>query len=302
MANNISVQWIDTTHEMYLEVAKKTNLVKPVDDLHSNVKDSIKNIIGDSSYQDMILVNTLLNITKHWGIHLTDTPVNKRPEENELKVLDCYKKNQEKTWNELDLHRKLELIWAKKVFEWVVDDTYFDYTEAKNKFPDLVTLKEKNVSLRVRSKLDTDWNYKMYYTLKKKKTKESEDEKSRICFETEFEISNHQLAIENLIWNWLNAYRRKFKLRESYILWNSNNTVDIDTYVDINWNPIILPFLEFEVEDTKDAYDLIQLFNLTWESNKILTCGSRWLFKHEWVDYDTMSNSKWIILPKKSKK
>jgi hypothetical protein len=39
------------------------------------------------------------------------------------------------------------------------------------------------------------------------------------------------------------------------------------------------------------------MFNLVWESHKILTHGSTWTFRHEWVSYDDMSNAEWILLP-----
>lgn len=293
-----NVQPIEETYRLFKEAAKKTDLVKPTEGIQSNIRESTYNIISgntERTYQDEVFENELVYATEQWAMEYSDTPVNKRNAwekdeeciENELKLLNCFSwKSKLKKW--------LAQVW-RKTFEGIVDDTYFDYHDVQQRVPEVKTLKDRKISLRIRNKLWIDLTHTVFYTLKRKLKEVSKEQQSRICLENEFKIYDPELVIASFRRLSLWILKRKFKYRQSFVLWNTNNTVDIDTYIDMQGNPLFESFVEFEVEHISDAEALIDLFGL--DEHERLTNGSTWTFKHVWVDYETMSSAEWIALP-----
>lgn len=176
--------------------------------------------------------------------------------EKEIKILEI---DTEKLFSDL------EILWAKKTFDWIIHDVYYD-------FPDWKKLKmEKNKRMfRIRTK----WEEHIY-TIKRKRTKMWEDEWAIIKDEHETSITNIDSFQRVLDKYGMTKTREKKKHRVSYALAGAD--FDIDTYEEIP------TFLEIE-ETSRDNIDLwIKKLNL--KNNEILLWGSRTIFKHYWVKY-----------------
>lgn len=177
-------------------------------------------------------LTSLLIVLKSYGIiDFSWNKWNKFEYEEEVKICNIWDKKE-------DIIKKLEERWAKKTFEWTVEDKYYDYPDKKNK------LKEKSdSSFRIRTKTDQDWNKKYYYTIKKELSDLEKKELianwvmrdrvvgTRICKEKEFEINDID-KMEKIIHRFgLIESKRKVKHRISYAYyekWNEENWIKFD--------------------------------------------------------------------------
>jgi len=176
--------------------------------------------------------------------------------EKEIKILEI---------NEEKLKKDLEELWAKKTFEWIIHDVYYD-------FPDWEELKmEKNKRMfRIRTK----WEEHIY-TIKRKRKKMWEQEWAIIKDEHETPITNIESFSKVLEKYGMTKTREKKKHRISYALaWAE---FDIDTYEEIP------TFLEIEESSRENINFWMRKLNL--ENHDILLWGSRKIFKHYWVKY-----------------
>lgn len=182
-------------------------------------------------------LSTLLMVLKSYGlIDLSGNQINNYEIEEEVKVLNI---------NKAEVIWKLEALGAKKVFEWEVEDDYYDYPEWQRKLDGKLQDPENGIksTFRIRKKTDKKGNIKYYYTVKRKLTKEEEKAyidswvlqeqtgvKTRRCFEKELEIKDFKL-FQKIISNfWLVKVRSKKKERISYSLEDGNIKFDFDAY------------------------------------------------------------------------
>jgi hypothetical protein len=90
------VQTIEETIKLFQNEAKISNFQPEVEELSDNIRNVIFEIITNNgedelTYQDHVLIESLCRFTKHGAMHLTEeSAVNKRPIENEIKVLNCF--------------------------------------------------------------------------------------------------------------------------------------------------------------------------------------------------------------------
>ena len=83
-----NIQSIGKTFELFQEASKTSNFTQPIESIHENIKDAIFHILGTQNYQDLVLWNSLCRVTKHWASHMSDAPVNRRPEEIDLSIFN----------------------------------------------------------------------------------------------------------------------------------------------------------------------------------------------------------------------
>lgn len=210
----------------YYNIAKVNNFKKRTTDIEEKTIAEISHIL---EWKDLKkLRDFLLFLTKYWAIEISDNLSNEFEIEKEVKILDVDVKS---------IISKLDSLGATKIFDWIVDDIYFDLPW------NIIENKPYKVSFRIRFKYSKEWKLKLYYTIKRKMPKDNDLEiKTRDCFEKEFEILSPDLIME-----WLNlvdfkSYRRKTKRRIAYIL--SWVKFDIDIYgVDG-----VSPWLEIETD------------------------------------------------------
>ena len=176
--------------------------------------------------------------------------------EKEVKILEIDKQK---------VIKKLEELWAKKTFEGVIHDIYYD-------FPDWDKLKmEANDRIfRIRKKGEEH-----IYTIKRKRKEMGEQEWATIKDEHETPITNVESFAKVLEKYWMTKTREKKKHRISYAL--AGTEFDIDTYEEIP------TFLEIEETSRENINFWIRKLNL--ENHDILLWGSRKIFKHYWVKY-----------------
>ncbi len=217
----------------------------------------ILNIIWDEKLTKCLVWLTKLNVIKY-----SSNLINKFEEERELKILDI---------NVEDVISILEGLWADKVFEWGIEDIYYDYKDWR-----LDKWKEKR-SFRIRRKTDTSWNEKYYYTVKKKKKEDTKKMGLRVCYEKEFEILNMS-GFSDFAFDLIGMERtyKKVKNRIAYSFWGVK--FDIDFY---DW---LEPLLEIEAKNEQIAQNFIKLLWL--EKNETLTCWYRGLAKLKWLKYE----------------
>jgi len=165
---------------------------------------------------DSVLTSLLIVLKSYEVIKMSWNKWNQFEYEEEVKICNIWK---EKTW----VINKLEGIWATKVFEWTVEDIYFDYPNKKK------TLKQKSdSSFRLRVKTSIDWHKSYYYTIKKELSDQEKSEliklwvlrdrlvDTRICKEKEFEIDFE--IVKDIITRFglQEFWKRKLKYRISY--------------------------------------------------------------------------------------
>ena len=235
---------------------KWTNLdaMKPVWDVHEQTQKEIRNILWNTNLSGMLIA-----LTKHgvaWD--LTDNLINTFEIERELKILEVDKEA---------LIQKLEWLWAQRVFEWVIDDIYLDYTDS------ILENAPEKTSFRIRIKVDIYGKIQVYYTIKKK-LKDQNIANIRSCYEKEFQLHNPWLFCDMLVPLGIHVQRRKMKERVSLVLWNSK--YDIDTYEGI---PSVL---EIETDSAEKAEGIIEVLGLS-EYERLIT-GSNGLLKHYNID------------------
>lgn len=234
----------------------------------------------------------LIHLTTYWTIDLSSNMSNEFEEEMEIKVKDV---------DIVSIEKKLQAIWAKKIFEWTIDDVYLDLPW------NVLEKKDYKVSLRIRFKIDTNWKLSTYYTIKRKQDKQEtinrlKEQNSnlkyipRICYEKEFEIYAPWYVIDWLSLHNLYPYRRKTKQRIAYILYSRNGKwlkFDIDTYDGLP------PLLEIETYNL----DLIEEYiRILWLINhKTSASWSRGFMKKEYnISKDSsliIDQKSWLSLP-----
>jgi len=159
----------------------------------------------------------------------------------------------------------LEKLGAKKIFDWVIHDVYYDFPEGKE-----LKMENNNRMFRVRKK----WKEHIY-TIKRKRKEMWKEEWAVIKDEHETSISNVESFSKVLEKYWMTKTREKKKHRISYKLaWAE---FDIDNYESIP------NFLEIEEESRDNINFWIRKLKL--EKHDILLWGSRKIFKHYWIKY-----------------
>lgn len=197
-----------------------------------DVPDKIGNIIYDI-LRDPILTSFLVVLKSYWFIDLSDNQINKYEIEEEVKICNIWDQK-------ANAIKKLEAMWAEKVFEWEVEDIYYDYPDSKSNLQNKWWVKS---TFRVRTKKTKDWKIKHFYTIKRKLSKDEinvlikhnvlkeREVSTRKCYEKELEIFDIS-KFNNLIESFgLKESRRKKKQRISYAMkeeWKENGGIKFD--------------------------------------------------------------------------
>lgn len=225
-----------------------------------NQKQRIENILWDNKISDLIIL-----LISYGLIKISENLWNQFEREKEIKILDV---NSKKLWN------KLLNLWAKKIFEGRIIDTYFD-TENKD-LKNWTSNWWNKSSIRIRYKTNLwEQSWKYYCTIKRR-DKQSKESLLRDCYEEEFEIFNPIIFYKLLLKFGLKEYKLKVKNRVWYSLDNKKIKFDFDRYENIP------ELLEIEAENSKEALNYIKKLGL--EDKDTLNWGSSSLFKHYWLE------------------
>ena len=176
--------------------------------------------------------------------------------EKEIKILEI---------NEKELYANLEKLGAKRTFEGIIHDVYYDFPDG-----DKLKMEANNRIFRIRTK----WEEHIY-TIKRKRKEMWKEEGATIKDEHETKISNVESFAKVLEKYGMTKTREKKKHRVSYAL--AGAEFDIDNYEEIP------AFLEIEETSRENINFWIRKLNL--ENHDILLWGSRKIFKHYWVKY-----------------
>lgn len=247
-----------------------TNLIEmptEVVSVQKFTKLEIENILWKNSLSELLIKSHEYGLIK-----LSDNLINWLEQEKELKILEIDKAALEDALS--------NRAWAKKIFEWLVIDTYYDFDK------DHIESMKWKVSFRIREKRDSSWNSTFYYTIKRKEAQDEDSAVMRVCYEKEFKINNVVLFTELLHYLGFYKTRAKKKQRVAYELWKIK--FDIDDYA---WIPTLLE-IEAATKEIADFY----IQGLWLQNNKKSNDGSRWLFESYWIPYKTFER------PKKEKK
>lgn len=195
-----------------------------------DVPDKIGKIIFDI-LKDKALSALLVALKSFNLIDLSSNQINEYEVEEEIKVHDV---NKEETI------KKLERLWAEKVFEWEVHDIYYDYPKWYERLETSGWVKS---TFRIRTRKYPDGTEKHFYTIKRKLTKQEEKKlensgvlepmwkfETRRCYEKELEIKDFDLFKKILKNFGLVKVREKKKERISYSLEKGNIKFDFDKY------------------------------------------------------------------------
>jgi len=223
----------------------------------------IENILWKNPLSEL-----LVKAKEYWIIALSDNFVNWLEQEKEIKIFEINKEELESLL--------LNWAWAKKVFEWTVKDTYYDFDQ------DCLETKEWKISFRIREKTDLEWNKSFYYTIKRKEKKDPDSKVMRVCYEKEFRINDILLFTDLLKYLGFYKTRAKQKQRVAYELWKIK--FDIDSYSEI---PTLL---EIEASTTEIAEFYIKALYLS--ENEKSNWWSRSLFEKYWVEYKKFDKPK----------
>lgn len=247
-----------------------TNLIEmpaEVVSVQKFTKLEIENILWKNSLSELLIKSHEYGLIK-----LSDNLINWLEQEKELKILEIDKAALEDALS--------NRAWAKKIFEWLVIDTYYDFDK------DHIESMKWKVSFRIREKRDSSWNSTFYYTIKRKEAQDEDSAVMRVCYEKEFKINNVVLFTELLHYLGFYKTRAKKKQRVAYELWKIK--FDIDDYA---WIPTLLE-IEAATKEIADFY----IQGLWLQNNKKSNDGSRWLFESYGIPYKTFER------PKKEKK
>lgn len=237
----------------------KVEKLQPQDVLDDLWKE-IFNILGDKALTSLFIV-----LKSFWLLDYSKNMINKFDEENELKILDI---------NPETLQSQLLEFGAEKVFDWEIQDLYYDYPDRRL---DVLEWKKTEKSFRIRKRIDTtnrNPRQEYFYTLKRKKAKPKSKKKPRWAFEKEYKVKWFRQFTDVIEQFWLQAYRAKEKKRISYAIDTETEHIKFD----IDFYEGIPPLVEMECDDEKVVEKYIKLLWL-WD-NKILREWSRWLFKY----------------------
>jgi len=221
-------------------------------------KKRIENIIWKSEISDLIIL-----LISYGLIKLSNNPWNEFEKEKEIKILEIDSKK---------VQEKLLVLWAQKIFEWRIIDTYFD-TKDKELKKWVFNWWDKS-SIRIRYKTPKWKESGTYYCTIKKRDKQSKENLLRDCYEEEFEIFDPIVFYELLLKIWLQKYKLKVKNRVGYVL-NWDIKFDIDDYENIP------ELLEIEAKNSEIAQEYIKKLGL--ENKQMLNWGSSSLFKYYWL-------------------
>lgn len=244
----------------------KANLIelpKKMQEVESFTKLEIANILWKNSLTELLIKSHEYDLLK-----LSDNLINWLEQEKELKILDVDKAKLEE-----NLANKA---WAKKVFEGLIIDTYYDFDNGHIESIDW------KVSFRIREKRDLEGHSSYYYTIKRKEEQDQDSEVMRVCYEKEFKINNIVLFTELLHYLWFYKTRAKKKQRVAYELWKIK--FDIDDY---KWMPTLLE-IEAATKEIADFY----ITALWLQNNKKSNWGSRTLFEIYQQEYKTFPKPK----------
>ena len=175
--------------------------------------------------------------------------------EKEIKILDI----------DIEVVQKQLLDFgAEKTFEGFIHDVYYDFPGD--------TMEDNKRLFRVRQKWETH-----LYTIKRKRVtaKEWWEKGVKIADEWERDITDVESFRKVLEKYGMKKTREKKKHRVSYRL--DNQEFDIDQYDGI---PTLL---EIEAHSSEEIQESIK--KLWLEGHVAKTFGSRWLYKHYWLDY-----------------
>lgn len=256
-----------------------TNLIEmptEVVSVQKFTKLEIENILWKNSLSELLIKSHEYGLIK-----LSDNLINWLEQEKELKILEIDKAALEDALS--------NRAWAKKIFEWLVIDTYYDFDK------DHIESMKWKVSFRIREKRDSSWNSTFYYTIKRKEAQDEDSAVMRVCYEKEFKINNVVLFTELLHYLGFYKTRAKKKQRVAYELWKIK--FDIDDYA---WIPTLLE-IEAATKEIADFY----IQGLWLQNNKKSNDGSRWLFESYGIPYKTFERpkrEKISLKPKKDKK
>ncbi len=228
-------------------------------------------------FQDKALTTFFIILKSFWVLDYTINPVNEYEKEKEIKILEVDKKK---------LVSDLHSLWARLIFSWLVEDTYFDYS-------DLRLDRDGKRSFRIRKKISED-EKKYFYTIKRK-TWPVKDGEPRICYEKEFIIHHFDIFQKVLEAFWLKKSRKKEKQRLWYVL----NHIDAITgeirkvKFDIDDYEKIPTLLEIECDYNEDILHYIKTLGL--DKNKKLSTWSRWLYRNyeKYDDYKIFYKQEW---------
>ncbi len=280
--NNYPKEHIEiTSRKLWFELFKSwlNNLILSnwlsIPDKYIEVPENLKKQIYNILVWEEELSSLLIFLTSYWFIELSENIWNNFEEESENKVLDVDRDK---------LVADLKSLWAKKTFEWKVDDDYYDFLDMR-----LEESKKEwwsGSSFRIREKLDLmTWDVNRYYTIKRKKAENTEPS-FRVCYEIEMRIKKIQWVLSILDKFWLKKFRDKSKDRVSFVIYDKDDTelgvkFDIDDYekVIVDWKEVQIPtVLEIETNSKSLAEYYIKKLWLEW--NVTLVSWSRWLFRY----------------------
>lgn len=261
--------WFDTeAHKKKLEV----------------VPDKVGKIIYDI-LKDPALSTLLVVLKSYWLIDISQNQINEYEVEEEVKILNIDSHN---------IMERLEWEWAEKVFEWEVEDVYYDYPEWTTSTLEVIWWIKSTFRIRRKTSLFDESRY--FYTIKRKLTPDEEDtlKKSKVleealvntrrCYEKELEIKDFSLFQKIIVNFWLVEVRRKKKDRISYSVdWIK---FDFDKYN--GYNDMV------EIEANSNALIPIRLRKLDLFGHERLVWWSRAFFANESAKERTLKNKeKW---------
>ncbi|MDD3145049.1 MAG: hypothetical protein PHV23_02960 [Candidatus Gracilibacteria bacterium] len=244
----------------------KTNLIelpKKMQEVEKFTKLEIDNILGKNSLTELLIKSHEYGLLK-----LSDNLINGLEQEKELKILDV-----DKVKLEDNLANKAG---AKKVFEGLIIDTYYDFDNGH------IESIDGKVSFRIREKRDLEGHSSYYYTIKRKEEQDQDSEVMRVCYEKEFKINNIVLFTELLHYLGFYKTRAKKKQRVAYEL--GKIKFDIDDYKGM---PTLLE-IEAASKEIADFY----ITALGLQNNKKSNGGSRTLFEIYGHEYKTFPKPK----------
>ena len=180
--------------------------------------------------------------------------------EKEVKILDI---------NVDEVCKKLEDLWAKKTFDWVIHDIYYDFPNGENNKHKMHNNKRM---FRIRKK----WEIHLY-TIKNRREDIEQHEMVVAKDEHEMKITNIISFIEVIEKYGMKKTREKKKYRISYFLaWAE---FDIDIYDNI---PALL-----EIEESSHKNIEFWISKLWLDNYKKLLGWSKKLFKYYGIEYNS---------------
>jgi len=221
------------------------------------IKYRIRNILWRNHISDLLIL-----LSRYGLIKLSDNSSNYFEKEKEIKILDIDKEK----LVELLVHK----LWANKIFEWYINDMYYDTDEWD--ISKWTTNSWKKASLRIRHKiLQEKQHWPHYCTIKRKDWNSEDSAKIRDCYEEEFEVFDSITFYKLLKIIGLNECRMKVKQRVALAL--GDVKFDFDKY---EWMPDLL---EIEApESSIIEYYINEVLWLEWKEK--LNGWTKSLFKY----------------------